>query len=150
LLRCAQTLASVKRAPLDPRNIHKISRRNDLYPARAAIACWVAVSDSRIDRNRKAIGTDLATSGALTRQGWLAGRQADGGASSARPRGRGLVADSMTSAQNDICAELGTRTGRRRLGENSPTESRKRDLICPSVRQDILRGCSAGEVFDFF
>jgi hypothetical protein len=53
-------LASVKRAPLDLRNIHKILRRNDSYPARAAIACGIAVPDGPIDRNRKAIGTDLA------------------------------------------------------------------------------------------
>jgi hypothetical protein len=79
LLRCAQTLASVKRAPLDSRNIHKILRQNDSYPARAAIAGWIAVSDAQIDRNGKPIGTDLANvrRADLTRlASWPAGRLA--------------------------------------------------------------------------
>jgi hypothetical protein len=36
LLRCSPTLANVKNAPLDPRNIHKIPQQNDSYPARGA------------------------------------------------------------------------------------------------------------------
>src|SRR6202035_758135 len=32
----AQTFANVKTAPPDSRNIHKVLRRNDSYPARAA------------------------------------------------------------------------------------------------------------------
>jgi hypothetical protein len=36
LASSAQTLANVKARSLDLRNIHKILRRNDSYPARAA------------------------------------------------------------------------------------------------------------------
>src|SRR6202022_112064 len=142
LLRCAQTLASVKRARWIRATFIKFCGkmthiRQGLRPP-AGPRSWTARSIATARRSAPI----LPTSGALTRRGWLAGRQADDGApSAALAAGCGL---------HGICAEPGTRTGRCRLGENSPTESRKRDLICSWVRQDILRGCSAGEVFDFF
>jgi len=45
LVRYGSTLASVKGARHDPRNIHKIPQRNDSYPARG---CTGQVVDGRV------------------------------------------------------------------------------------------------------